>query len=92
MILESVPAVRPDTRPAVARRPCLGQGIQHAVGKLRRGEHLVVGKVGDAGEHVGVAPTQGKGGLPVHGCTPGTKRNGSMCSIRRQAVSMVMDA
>ena len=47
--------VRPDVRAIVIGSPRLGDEIKHPVRELRRGEHLVVRQVRDAGEDVGVA-------------------------------------
>ncbi len=59
--------VRPEVRAAVVGGPCLGEGVEHAVGEFRRGEDLVVGEVRDAGEHIRIPPAQGEGGLLAHG-------------------------
>ncbi len=58
--------VGPDVRAAVVGRPRLGQRVQHPVRELRRCEHLVVGEVRDARQHVRVAAAQGKAGLCAH--------------------------
>ena len=63
--------VGPDIFAAMIRRPRLRQRVEHPVGKFRRGEHLVVGKIGDAGEHIGVAPAQSKAGLVAHAMASG---------------------
>ena len=63
--------VGPDIFAAMIRRPRFGERVEHPVGKLRRGEHLVVGKIGDAGEDIGIAPAQGEAGLVAHTMTSG---------------------
>ncbi len=50
-------------------RPGLGQRVEHAVGEVGRGEDLVVGEVGNAGEHIRIPPPEGEGGLESHGAT-----------------------
>ena len=55
-------------------RSGLRQGIQHAVGKLRRCEYLIIEEVGNAGQHIGVAAPQGKPSLASHGEFPLQKR------------------
>lgn len=74
-------SVGPEVRAVVAGRPGFGQRVQHPVGELRRREHLVVGKVRDAGQHIRVAPAQRKAGLsgqgfrrPAHGRFPSSRR------------------
>ena len=62
--------VGPDICTLVIRTPRLGQRVQHTVGELRRREHLVVGEVRDARQHVRVAAAQGKAGLSAHGLSP----------------------
>lgn len=58
--------IGPDVRALVVRRPRLGQRVQHPVGKLRRCEHLVVGEVRDARQHVGISSAQREIGLVTH--------------------------
>ena len=51
---------------AIVGRPRLGQCVQHPVGEFRRREHLVVGKVGDARQHVRVSAAQRKARAGAH--------------------------
>ncbi|OPZ12114.1 MAG: hypothetical protein BWZ07_01555 [Alphaproteobacteria bacterium ADurb.BinA280] len=74
-------AVGPQVGPIVAGRPGLGKGVEHPLGEVGRGEDLVVGQVGDAGEHIGVATPQGEADLlgegigdVVHGFLPSSRR------------------
>jgi hypothetical protein len=55
--------VGPEIRAAVVRGPRLGQRVEHPVGEFGRGEDLVVGEIGDAGEYVRIPPAQGEGNL-----------------------------
>lgn len=55
---ESHIRVRPEVFSIVRLCPCRGQVVEHAVGELRRGEDLVVGEVGDAGQDVRVATSE----------------------------------
>jgi len=70
--------VRPDILAAIVCRPRLGQRIEHPAGKFRRGEHLVVGEVGDARQHVRVAAAQGKAGLLHHSIASGVAATSSL--------------
>jgi hypothetical protein len=45
------------------------QSIEHPIGEFGWGENLVVGEIGDAGEHVRIPPAQGEASLLVHGAT-----------------------
>lgn len=69
-IKEADRTIGPDVRAAVAGSPCILQRIQHPVGKLRRRKHLIVGKVGDTGQHIGIAPPQRKPNLFAHTAPP----------------------
>ena len=55
--------VGPDAPSVMVHRPGIRQGVEHPVGELGRGEHLIVRKIGDTGENVRVAPFEGEGGL-----------------------------
>ncbi len=74
--------VRPDVRPVVRRRPGFGKGVQHTVGKLRRREHLVIGKIGYAGQNIGVAPAKRKARLIIHMASRKPSSNGQQASAR----------
>ena len=46
--------------------PGLGKSIEHTVGKLGRSKYFVVGKIGYAGENIGVASAKGEARLLGH--------------------------
>jgi hypothetical protein len=63
--------VGPNIRAIVVGRPRLSHSIQHPVRKLRGREHLVVREVGDARQHIRVAPAQRKTSLRAHAASFG---------------------
>lgn len=58
--------VGPEVHAAVVGGPRPGQRVEHPVGELRRREHLVVGEVRDARQHVRVTAAQREIGLVTH--------------------------
>ena len=77
--------VGPDVRAAVVGGPRFGQRVQHPVRELRRREHLVVGEVRDAGQHVRVAAAQRKAGLRSYG---DLRRSGGQLAHRHRRVGL----
>src|SRR5437867_30886 len=59
-------AIRPEVRAPIVRRPGLGKRVKHPISELRWREHLVVGKIGYAGQNIRVASAKREGCLTVH--------------------------
>ena len=83
--------VGPEAGAAMTGRPGFRQGIQHPAGELRRREHLVVGEIRDARQHIRIAAAQGEVCTVANDNDPGqVVLSGHKAAIER-AIAMVKD-
>ena len=75
-------AICPEVRTSIVRRPSLGKRVKHPISELRWREHLVVGKIGYAGQNIRVASAKREACLTVHMASSKPSWEGEQASSR----------